>query len=1288
MNIENLHFFDKDGYELNFSFNIIRKCWEGNVFLPRVSLGLYSSTTVYMMEEVSVPTKKNSTKKHLKSSDYEKLFLFPRTEKDGIDKITFQWDLLNNFVDEIFMFTFDPEYIPSKISSLDYIMNDGPDCNPLIVKRFDTYEIELDDTDPTSYDCRRTLPIHVAFSSPDHHDANTYKRTLILYYGLNEIARITFYAESIEEDERLRIWNNNLGYNIKPEDTIIFKESDIKEYKPNYELLNEKRKELMIEGHNIYPYIGSYKALINVIKFFGYDNLNLIEFWQSRSDANLFKVSQKYTLSKNDCVYLGEEMDLPNDAYKKTKKLALTYKINTPIDEVDLYELPKIKEEFQYTLEEIIIKLFALKKKLNKEFLPSSSRIIDIIGEASYFGIQLLKNGYDGVYSTKTNKDKLKLSINTYPDSTVYITSDKFFNDFVFEYQMEDKIENLEGTTILNNIKDQTLENFKLDPINSSIISDVNKFNLTESEKCKIYKIYNRNLNFTFVKSEDVIDNDIYHQKDVSDTNICSNTEYDLVTKLGTDCSAKIILSNATYVDKTWNDLIYPFKYIAQTFGDTRSLNSFQYSLSNTIDGVVTKEYPTFLKWTVSLSNDQYVETIDDMKRKEYYNTLLQRYEKYGNQTILEILNNTSDISNSIEQLVDIDDDKTFTAIKFGTVDEMSEVFFELPYVGYYDVKVDLYKFINDKFEVDYDSALQIINENIEHISTSSDIDYLNYVDKSHFVKFTVYMNNNDIIINPKFDDEYFDTFNNKTYIKSFTVYYGEKDGHGNYNKSINHDVLPGSPEFTVRIDDIEDIMFDFIVEYQIFDTVYTTPQLNYISVVSNTITFDKHIKVEPYRLDIRGFYYDSRELNIDDFTKYAYIDKNDPINSFEQDDFDKQEKMEEYILTSLDFLTYAAKHDIHKIDYRKQEPGGYDFQMVMNQYLNKYKHGLYNINTGPYSKKNFRIEDYMIQDGVMIIDNVNPEIVNLIPKLENARYIRNGVDVKPYTWIYLTFDYSKIVNRSNPVWKIKNHLTGVSKTYKGKYFTCLLKDIGKYTISLTVYDVFGNKYSIDRNIVVVDETANHKLYTPFKIDYENQLALEDYKFDIKEQEFYNLGMYSEDDLHYYFEFDELKFFDGKSSEGKYVYKEGEEMTGRITLKPGRSVGWEFKSFLSMDLYDKFTVNLEQPPTIEDELYLYLVSNTDNYWGIQILNEDTEIIFKYLYNPDEYKSPDMKGELDLSSIKYILLHNKSIDETNTADFKILNAGSDFEPKIDWHDKYHDSFIVKEDGSTIKLNKTY
>ena len=51
MNIGRLQFFDKDGYNLNFDWNSRHRCWEGNIYLPKVSVGLYANTTIYVLEE-------------------------------------------------------------------------------------------------------------------------------------------------------------------------------------------------------------------------------------------------------------------------------------------------------------------------------------------------------------------------------------------------------------------------------------------------------------------------------------------------------------------------------------------------------------------------------------------------------------------------------------------------------------------------------------------------------------------------------------------------------------------------------------------------------------------------------------------------------------------------------------------------------------------------------------------------------------------------------------------------------------------------------------------------------------------------------------------------------------------------------------------------------------------------------------------------------------------------------------------------------------------------------------
>lgn len=1273
MNIKNLHFFDKNGYELNLNYNIIRKCWEGNIHLPKTSVGLYSNTTIYIMEEVDVPTKKGKYVKHLKSTDYEKKFLFPRMEEDGPDKITCQWDLLNNFVDEFFMFVFDEDYVPSKMSSLEFIPNDGPECKTVCINRFDTYEINLDNKDITDNRCQRVLPIHVGFSAPVHHDATTYKRTLVLYYGQSEFARISFYAETIEEDERLKIWNYNLGYNISPEDTLIFKKSDINEPAPDYKLLNEKRKELMIEGHNIYPYIGSYKALINVIKFFGYDNLNIIEFWKNKNpNSNEFgelKIIPKYILKDNDCVYVQDKyIDFPNRNYKKTNKLALSYRINTPIESVNLYELPNVKEDFEYSIEEIMVKLLALKKKLNKEFLPSSSRIIDIMGEASYFGIQLIKNGYDGIHEYKVNKDEIEMSIRCFPTNTVYISSDKFFNDFVFEYYQEDKNENIEGLTILDNIKETTLDELFFTEMKwKKPLTDVNKFNSSEAEKCDIYKKYYNLLNYYLTKSEDLVDHDLYTPKNPKYTHLSSSSNTDIVTKLGTDSSAKVILSNATFTDKTWNDLSYPFKYIGQTFNDTRTINSFQYSLNNGADGITSKTYKTYLKWTVRLSGNQLNRSYDESKRTDYYTTISNRYLKYGNIRLKEVLDNHAHLNDVGTNLIpdefvydgdeslyiDSRDSKfDFKAIKFGDIEEMNDVLFELPYVGYYDVTVDLYKILEgDTSTLTNEDVLKIIDDYNESISNSSETDFTKFVDNNYFNSVTTYMNNGGIVVSVNLDKDEFMDYDEPNLEYCKIIYYTYENG---FETEHVYDCPIDGLNITVKIDNIDSIKFDFKIKVKNTYKTIETDVLHYTNIVVNSKTFEKFIKVEPYNIDIRGFYYDSRDINIDDYTKYSYVDKNleySPTNR----DYVEQKDMEDYIMKSLDLLTFVAKHD-NKTSLRKHEPGGYDLQMVMNRHLNKYKNGLYNINDGPYNKRNFNIEDYIIQDGVMTIDNVNPDIVNLIPTLKTARYIRNGVDVKPYTWIFLTFDYSKIVHRCNPVWTLTNQVTNKKIKYYGKYFTCLLHDVGFYDIKLDLNDEFGNEYHVNRNIVVVDEQANDSLYTPFKIDYENFKELEEYRSGIRIQALYDLGKEYEDESYNMFQPQNMIFIDKDSTTLEDLNdpdkNNNDVFDGRLTLRPGCSAGWFYDYINNISIYDKMHVNLTRAPQPDDELYIYIIENPDSYYRQRIYGEDTTI---YLNNLD----------IDLSNITYVLFHNASEDEDNRIDLELGYISCDIKDNVDW-----------------------
>jgi hypothetical protein len=443
MVVKNLEFFDKDGYNLNLNWNETKHIWEGNIFFPRVSVGLYENTTIYVVEYVGQYVESDS--------DYtDDVYSYPM----GEGNIAFQWDLANSFVDEFFMFDFDEDYEIKDTSSLIHTPYDGPVCETLIVNRFEKYLAPLLDS-AQNIEQDDLLEVHVAFMADENTAETTYKRTLIMYYENGytkyEIARITFFAETIEEDERLKIWNENLGYNLKPEDTIIFKHSDIHEPMPDYEILNEKRKELMLEGHNIYPYIGGYKAILNAIKFFGYDNLNIVEYWRNINeyDSEFGKIYRTYVYSLKDRKTFSTKrkpISLNTKNFQKLSNISLVYNINHPEEnketgkKYDEYGLPNVIEDFDkdkrddfiLTVEEALVKLFALRKKLNDEFMPGSTKITNIIGEGNYFGLNLIGNNPQ-ISTVNYVESKGYVDFTVFPDKYCYLTENEDFAKYIAE---------------------------------------------------------------------------------------------------------------------------------------------------------------------------------------------------------------------------------------------------------------------------------------------------------------------------------------------------------------------------------------------------------------------------------------------------------------------------------------------------------------------------------------------------------------------------------------------------------------------------------------------------------------------------------------------------------------------------------------------------------------------------------------------------------------------------------------------------------------------------------------
>ncbi len=200
-----------------------------------------------------------------------------------------------------------------------------------------------------------------------------------------EIGRFNVYGQTEIEDIRYHIELNNVGKLISSDDVYIFEDYDINEEGIDWVFLNKKRKEMLMMRNSIYPFIGSYKSIINAINYFGYNDLELYEYYRninpdSGNYLKLFKVEIPDIFdntvdgwTENDFI----KQTFPNVNYEDTNLFNLTYRI-TDSDGNNV---------LQYTLREIQIKLQGLKYWLQNNIIPITHKILDITGRADFVSV-------------------------------------------------------------------------------------------------------------------------------------------------------------------------------------------------------------------------------------------------------------------------------------------------------------------------------------------------------------------------------------------------------------------------------------------------------------------------------------------------------------------------------------------------------------------------------------------------------------------------------------------------------------------------------------------------------------------------------------------------------------------------------------------------------------------------------------------------------------------------------------------------------------------------------------
>jgi len=384
MNVNNLVFFDKNGESYNLSLNA-GGYWEGaDYFLP-VSLALFDVSNVFILENTAPG-----------------VYKYPTMEVGSWFEIKWvnQDAKLN-----LFLFTVQREGVHSD--------------DPPYIHKQDSITINHSDFGQVgTLDLTYPMQVNVAFTPSEE---RSYTRVMEIYYVVGststKVLELTFYGEGEDEDERYRVWLENFGIKFNREDALLLKEYDLKEGLPDWSQINAARKSMLVTIDQVYPYVGTYKGLVNLINLLGYrDVLRVKEYWQDVDPNSLYY--QNYAMvDVTDLMTVGDAaqvnfVDLNGQIknggkFKKTEFLALTYAFTVPSDTFDEDGLPEVESTTNFTVEEIFFKLHGVGRKLKQEILPVNVVIKDIIGEFIYFSKFNLRNWTDTTFieSTDINDD-------------------------------------------------------------------------------------------------------------------------------------------------------------------------------------------------------------------------------------------------------------------------------------------------------------------------------------------------------------------------------------------------------------------------------------------------------------------------------------------------------------------------------------------------------------------------------------------------------------------------------------------------------------------------------------------------------------------------------------------------------------------------------------------------------------------------------------------------------------------------------------------------------------------
>lgn len=205
------------------------------------------------------------------------------------------------------------------------------------------------------------------------------------------IGEFTIEINAIGEDERFRTLFENFGIPDPKDYYNVYSDVSSKEEGIDNIKLNQKSKDMFISYHEIFPFVGTYKALVSAVKKLGYTDIYFREWYKSITDEktkyyNFIAIDEDGNIKSTSDKH--SDINFPMDkfmALKKLNRLTMVYKINKlDGDNTDEIGVPEVVSNISY-IDETLIKLHSLRNWLEKNILGLNCKITEITGEGIYF---------------------------------------------------------------------------------------------------------------------------------------------------------------------------------------------------------------------------------------------------------------------------------------------------------------------------------------------------------------------------------------------------------------------------------------------------------------------------------------------------------------------------------------------------------------------------------------------------------------------------------------------------------------------------------------------------------------------------------------------------------------------------------------------------------------------------------------------------------------------------------------------------------------------------------------